>query len=83
MTVARATPKTPKGNPNNRSEKYSQEMLPVSRNEAMMVSTNRLIWVMETANKVGIIKVTIRFTPSRSRPRRGNGRSLSLSRKGI
>ena len=43
ITVAIATPKTPKGNSIKRSEKYSQLMLPLTRNEASSVSTIMLI----------------------------------------
>ena len=82
MTVASAMPNTPRGNSTSLSEKYSQEILPVSRKEAIAVSTSRLIWLTETANRVGIISVIILPTPSRSRLNLGSGNSLSLSRNG-
>ena len=82
ITVASAIPNTPRGNSTSLSEKYSQEILPVCRNEAMTVSTSRFTWVTEAANRVGIIRVMILPTPSLSRLNLGSGNNLSLNRNG-
>ena len=82
MTVARAIPNTPSGNSTNLSEKYSQEILPVSRKEAITVSMSRFTWVTEAANRVGTIKVIILPTPSLSRLNLGSGNNRSFRRNG-
>ena len=80
--MASAMPKTPSGNSTRRSEKYSQEILPVVRKEAIRVSINRLICTMETANRIGSINFNILLTPARSRFRPGRGSSLNFHKNG-
>ena len=82
MTVASAIPSTPRGNSTIRSEKYSQDTLPVTRNDAITVSTSRLIWETETPNTAGRISEITRATPSWARRRRGRTSIPSAARKG-
>ena len=82
MTVARAIPNTPRGNSTIRSEKYSHDTLPVTRNDAIIVSTSRLIWETETPNTAGMINEITRVTPSWARRRRGRTIIPSAARNG-
>ena len=62
-TVPIAIAKIPIGNCIKRSDTYNQVGLPVTNNEAKMVSTNRFIWAIPPAMSAGRIKIKNFLTP--------------------
>ena len=63
----------PSGNSINRSAKYSQLTLPVTRKLAMMVSSSRLTWATDEPIMIGTINFMMRCTRASPQPQRGRG----------
>ncbi len=80
ITVPSATPNTPSGNSRKRSACDSQLCEPAYRNEAITVSSSRLICAIEEPNRVGTISVSTRRTSGWLQPQRGRvSRSMPRS----
>ena len=80
ITVPSATPNTPSGSSKKRSAWESQLCEPANRNEAITVSSSRLICATDEPNRVGTISRSTRRTSGCDQPQRGRvSRSIPRS----